>query len=471
MKKEKIRKVFLEELPRKANGKIEWRKCLGIKVKFIYEEIEDYFIITGYDSKSYKIKVIYKEKEREIHISSLKQAKLRTMLGLRSSECKYNIGDFFKDDKRDLVVTDKEYRERSGGKGFRKWYKYTCNVCGWTEGWMVEGDLSNGVGCSCCYGKTTVLGINTIWDTDRWMCDLGVSEEDAKTHMKCSHDKVMVVCPDCGNKKKTTISHIYKNKSISCICNNRGKYPERFMVSVLNQLEIGFKSQYTPEWINRKLYDFYLPKYNIIIETHGFQHYEQAKGFYKTLEEEQENDRIKEETALVNGVDKYIIIDCRKSDMEWIKNSILNSELSKLFDLSTVDWNKCEEFALSNLVKEVCEYWNNKQEWETTQTIANDNPWGIKSAETIRAYLKSGTILGWTSYNPKQIMIENGLKACKNKGIKVICLENGIKCDSIVKMAKIMSDLTNEIFTKEKISDVIKKKRNNYKGFTFKEVV
>ena len=24
------------------------------------------------------------------------------------------------------------------------------------------------------------LGVNTIWDKARWMCDLGISEEDAK---------------------------------------------------------------------------------------------------------------------------------------------------------------------------------------------------------------------------------------------------------------------------------------------------
>ena len=79
----------------------------------------------------------------------------------------------------------------------------------------------------------------------------------------------------------------------------------------------------------------------------------------KTLQEEQENDRVKQELATQNNIRHYIVLDCRESDPDWIKNSILNSELSNLFDLSIVDFDKCGEFACSNLVRVVADLWNN----------------------------------------------------------------------------------------------------------------
>lgn len=111
---------------------------------------------------------------------------------------------------------------------------------------------------------------------------------------------------------------------------------------------------------------------------------------------------LKKELAKENGIEHYVVIDCRYSELEWIKNSILNSKLVDMLNLSKIDWLKCEEFALKNIVREVCDYWNNKEEWETTTTIAENNEWGIRSVITVIKYLKKGTILGWCNYNPKR---------------------------------------------------------------------
>ena len=42
----------------------------------------------------------------------------------------------------------------------------------------------------------------------------------------------------------------------------------------------------------------------------------------------------------------------------WIKSSILNSELNNIFNLSDIDWDKADEFATNNLVKEICNFYN-----------------------------------------------------------------------------------------------------------------
>src|SRR5574344_202584 len=46
---------------------------------------------------------------------------------------------------------------------------------------------------------------------------------------------------------------------------------------------------------------------------------------------------------------------CRKSELEYIKNNIFESKLNEIFDLSKIKWDECEEFALSNRVKEACD--------------------------------------------------------------------------------------------------------------------
>lgn len=146
---------------------------------------------------------------------------------------------------------------------------------------------------------------------------------------------------------------------------------------------IQFKSQVGKSifsWCEKYRYDFYIPSINCIIETHGKQHYEESpRG--RSLSEEEKNDYNKQKIALENGM-KFIVIDCRKSNREFIKKSIYKSEMKKLFDLSKVNWFKCEEFATNNLVKIACDIWNNA--YTTTEIISK---MGL-SRSTIIRYLK-----------------------------------------------------------------------------------
>ena len=309
----------------------------------------------------------------------------------------FNIDEEIKDNKREFIIINREIRQRVMKKTKakknpctlnEKWYKYKCLKCG-NEDWITEGHLKDGNGCNACgiFPKKIVLGINTIWDKARWMCDLGISEEDAKNNFPQSANKIEVVCPLCGNKKKCRIRTVYGDKSIGCICDDKQSYPEKFMYSILKQLDIEFETQYSPKWINGKRYDFYIPKFNAIIEVHGEQHYRHT-GRGRSLQEEQENDKLKEEIALDNGIN-YIVIDCRESTLNWIKDNILKSKLNNLFDLDNIDWIKCEKFAISNnLIKIACEY-------------KKDNP--------NMTYTEIGKIMGYERHAIKR-WIEKGKK-------------------------------------------------------------
>ena len=54
------------------------------------------------------------------------------MSNKKTIEFKVEIGQIFKDDKRDIVITNREYRKEKHGKSMVnvKYYKYTCNICG-----------------------------------------------------------------------------------------------------------------------------------------------------------------------------------------------------------------------------------------------------------------------------------------------------------------------------------------------------
>jgi len=419
--KENIRYKFFDDgLPRKYKG-IDWAKSIGLNLKIIYEYEMYEFKILDFDKDSKKVCLEYNnQKTKPINISNLKRCAIGSLIGKITKDFKINISDNIKDSRRDLIIIDREYRKGVRGKSKinAKYYKYHCNKCGY-EGWVEEGSLiTQKSGCACCCPtpRVAVLGINTIWDTDRWMCDLGVSEEDAKKHTKGSNKKVIVKCPDCNNEKKVMINYIYKNKSISCTCGDGFSYPQKFMNSVLTQLNLVFETEYSPDYLiqeeRRRYSDFYLPDYKTIIETDGGLGHKGGKVHHKSkksLEELIKIDDWKDEQHLKNGV-KTIRINCFESDMEYIKNGILNSELGNIFDLSKIDWNKCEKFAMNNLVKEVCDGWNNKEEWETTKDLAEKFK---LHKSTIIKYLKKGNKINLCNYNPKEEMVKSGLKNLK----------------------------------------------------------
>ena len=386
-----------------------------------------------------------------------------------TKEFKIKIGQVFKDDKRDLVVIDREYRVDKRNSPV-KWYKIKCNKCGWKEGWKPEGELFRGVGCSvCCPApRIAVLGINTIWDTDRWLVDLGVSEEYAKTHTRGSNKRATVKCPYCGREKDMLIGNIRKKKSISCNCGDGFSFNEKVVSSILNQLNIEHKAQLTKvtfEWCGNYRYDFYIPSINTIIECHGLQHYEDNTAFKASLKETQENDKKKYELAKENNIDNYIVIDCRKSNLEWIKNNILNSKLNNIFDLSNIDWLECEKFALNSLVWEVCQYWNNKQHWETSNELAEVfglNRW------TISKYLRKGNSLNWCFYNGKEERIK-GARLYQNKGVEIFKEGNSLGTfESARELSRRSQELFGVYLDYSAITQVCKGKRKTSKGFTFK---
>jgi very-short-patch-repair endonuclease len=233
-------------------------------------------------------------------------------------------------------------------------------------------------------------------------------------------------CPDCGFEKPMNINNL-RNQGFGCPrCSDGKSYPNKFMFNVLDQINnlkiIGdFENEKTFNWLlyrfKEKLrqgrIDFYLQlndkEYGI--EMDGSFHTKDNNINGQTKEESKYIDDEKDRLCLEHGI-KIIRINCEKSELEWIKNSIMQSELPKLlnFKENNVNWLKCHEYACSNVLKEACQLWDNGNKKITK--IANI----LKlDRHTIAIYLKQGAKLGWCDYKPKKIKKSNS-------SVQLICL-------------------------------------------------
>jgi len=275
---------------------------------------------------------------------------------------------------------------------------------------------------------------NSISITHPHLIKYFTNKEDTYKYSHGSNVNVPMQCPICGLKKNIEINTL-SCQGFGCnICGDGISYPNKFIANILFQLEsLIFKPEKSFVWSNNKRYDFYIEYYDYVIEVHGGHHYD--GGFSrvnrKSLLEEQENDKVKEQLAKNNGIKNYIILDCRESDMEFIKQSVLNSELSILFDLSNIDWLKCHEYACSSLVKEVCDLWDNSM--RNIISIAEK----LKiSTSTVREYLKLGSELSWCDYNG-EVEALNNIKCISEKNkVKVVCLTTGEIFNSLKEASK-----------------------------------
>ncbi|AKA70177.1 hypothetical protein [Clostridium scatologenes] len=504
-----MKKVFLGGLPRwnkggkGKEGSINWKGSIGSKVKGVYDDIKFDVKIVNYHKGYLKIKYL-NNKPFRINAIHFKNCHLGKLLEKITDEFKIEIGKRFKDNYRDITIVNREHREYKREKSIenRKWYQYKCNNCGFCDNrsWIEENHLMNrNTRCLVCGDKAHIVieDINSIVANKEthWMIPyFQGGYDEAKLYSKCTEKKIVPVCPECGrvSTKEVGICNIYLNHSIGCNCSDGKSFPEKFLFIMLEKLvDKNFETQKIFDWSKNikhdnpklkgnKLYDFYfeLNSEGYILETHGLQHYEDCFSYYgkksKTLEEEQENDKIKENLALKNGIKKenYIILDCRKSELEWIRNSIINSKLNELFDLSSIDWKQCCEFALKSLVKMVCEIKRDNPNLTSTEI---SNMFKL-SKTTVKKYLSKGSkIWNWVHYDPKEEMKKSGVKCAKLKCKEVEIFKDEIslgKFESCTKLEEKSEKVFGIKLAQSRISDICNPKSKRYqtlyKGFTFK---
>lgn len=299
---------------------------------------------------------------------------------------------------------------------------HKCTICNhiWSS---TPKHILNGSGCPVCAHRAIGYAPeykNSIWTSEyQGLFKKYLTDEQMKQYMPHSTKKINMTCPDC-NRIILRSPYQILHDGFGCVCGDGKSYPNKFILSFLEQLQVKFVPEYKFEWSNGKIYDFYLPEFNCIIEAHGIQHYEYS-GFGRSLCHEQDNDKNKYQMAKNNGIQHYIVLDCRKSTREWIWQSIQDSRIQNITnkDLLVVDLNLCNQFATSNLVHIAAEHWNQGNGIKEISQLLNID------RNTARIYLKKAQKNQWCNYSKEESW--NRYQERKNNNntncIQVYCLE------------------------------------------------
>lgn len=274
--------------------------------------------------------------------------------------------------------------------------------CGHEWEAMIDKRTSRSQNCPYCSNVRVLVGYNDMWTTNPHLAKHLLNRDDGYMYTQASDKILDWRCIECENViKDKKIYDIYRN-GLSCpSCSDGLPFTEKVVYNMLKQLEENFNWEKTFDWLPNKRYDFYVPDKNIIIEVHGGQHY--TNGFESlggdTLKKVKENDKLKEEKAVENSINNYIIINASISDIDFIKTNIENSALNNIYDLSFLDWKKVNRDSLLSLVVEVCSYWNEGIEVENIATKVK------LSNTTIRSYLNKGTRAGLCNFTGHNIEV------------------------------------------------------------------
>lgn len=308
--------------------------------------------------------------------------------------------------------------------------KVKCNICGceFTTNWNRLNQQKSG--CPSCANKKVVIGFNDLWTSVPEIAGLLKNPEDGYKYVKFSNKVVPFKCPICGSIFEKRINDVCKRGLVCNNCSDGISFPEKFIKNFLLFNNINFIYQKKFDWSQNKKYDFFLPEFNTIIETHGLQHYEHVKKFNKrTLQEEQENDKYKEKLAKENGIDQYLILDCRYSTCDWIRQALKNANIFQLLKISVddIDWEYIDLKSRKSLIYQICELYNNghsKIEIMNELKISNG---------TYCKYLKICADNNMCSYDPEKEKHKAPNMSHIKRQIPVLCETTNKKFESYTK--------------------------------------
>jgi len=298
---------------RKPDGYWTKEKCqeeLGIIHNYKY----DYSLFKFIDFKT-KVKIIC-----PIH-GEFEQRFDHHLNGHRCKRCKgfeiLNHEDFM---KRSNEVHNNKYKYPFNDyKNNHTKVKIICPIHGEFE--QIPSGHLNGKGCRRCKGIEVLNQqdfIKKSSEVHNFEYDYSLSDYiNAKT-------KVKIICKNHGVFEQTPDNHISKKQGCP-YCNK--SVGEEKIKKYLDEFKIDYNRQYNLYEENKKhplRADFYLPKYNLIIEYNGTQHYNEIKYFggLKTLIDIKDRDRRKKLICEKNNI-KLIIIPYTKFNE--IKNILLTN--------------------------------------------------------------------------------------------------------------------------------------------------
>ena len=390
-----MKKVYLDDLP--MNGKrIDWNNSVGAKIKFTYDGISGEVTILKYDKD--KKHVVIKSNDFNngdafsLYVSSFKACQLGSFVDKNNRQYRFSDGENVKTKSIDVNIV------KSCKKQGRKSYVCSCNKCRGVTIIREDQLLDENHGCGVCSNKVCHTGINDVATTHPHLVKYFLNTHDAKINSINSHNKVSILCPECGATREMSIIKFANNPFNCHVCSDGRSYPERFIAAILEYHGIKYVPQLTRvdfEWCDKYRYDFYLTEYDCIIEAHGRQHYEETTLKGCSLADVRRNDSYKRRLATLNGISNYYEIDCVESDAMYIFNNFTNSGITDVLGEVIRDTNiiECGELALKSKVIDVCNLWMSGI--RSPKKISEMT--GVSLSAT-RAYLRNGSKIGLCDY-------------------------------------------------------------------------
>lgn len=459
-----MKQIFIENAPKRGKY-IDWNEIKGMKFNFAYDDIDGELQIVDTYRKNNRTYVLveYDGKQKEYVTYMFLKGSIGSLVGKNTSDYLYSIGDVLSTKSGNLKIL-KQTRDAKKN-GTEKSYDYLCLNCG-SKGHKTEGALKSKQGCSICGKRSCRVNkdINAVSTTHPHLLKNIVDENDANKLSFQSHKEIQVRCTHCKEETTMSMRRLVNMDGYECrACSSRTSYPERFMFNLLTQLNIDFLLEYSPKWAKNKRYDFYIPTLNTIIETHGSQHYCTKNRHYswKTYEQEHENDLLKFDLSVINGIDNYVVLDCSQSEMEWIKKSIMNSKLPNLLGFleKDIDWVECDKMSFDNRMIEI-----NKLYMDGYSIAEISNKLKIHQ-NTCKRWLTRGNKLGMSDYDANKRVLNSRFSSKR-----VMCIETKEIYNSQGECAREMTKIFGKNFSTQSISLVCRGLMKHHKGYTFKHV-
>jgi hypothetical protein len=135
-----------------------------------------------------------------------------------------------------------------------------------------------------------------------------------------SKRKVIITCKKHGDFEQTPNKHLSGNGCGSCVSSKGENLIENFFIlhNIKYKREYNLlKNTFTGSWLRS---DFFLPKYNLVLEYDGIQHFKPVPFFggVKKLKMTQTNDNIKNKYCIENKID-FIRFKYNEKDSDVIK--------------------------------------------------------------------------------------------------------------------------------------------------------
>lgn len=455
MKAKQDKYIDLMQFPHNGKGQISWKDSVGTVAEFFYNgERHELEILEKIRADYFKIRVddIVIDKSHTSKITGLMFEKM-----FYKPNYDYDIGEIV----NGLIITEHLRVLCGDGKGKEKAYGVKCAKDGY-EFTTIESSLRNGHGCPVCAGKITVTGINDFATIYPELVYLFVDENDAHKYPVNSKVKTKVRCPRCGFEKYMQISEVARCGYVTCDkCSDNVSYPNKFAHELFEQLSdqyLYYEYEYSPDWAGNYHYDNYIEFANgikVVVEMDGQFHYDER---FDAVNNDVEKDKLCHEHDIV-----MIRVDCNYYHTDCRFNHIKSNVIQKLygyFDLSCVNWEKCDESGMSSIVYDIAEFYTSHPKWGLDD-IARRFKIG---RTTIYSYMHMAEKLGLCTY----VRADSNRK--KDSRPVAMYSMNGTLI-GIFKSAKVIAEsFPEKEFNYYSMSRYVRKEKP-YKGYIFKYVL